>query len=91
MAGEDFAFFLRRRPGAFFFVGSNPDAPFALDPSAPVEAEELVHGEPETGGARRGAFRRRSLSLSLALFSLSLSLSLSQISTYSEGTKILFS
>ena len=33
MAGEDFAFFLRRKPGAFFFVGSNPDAAFALDPA----------------------------------------------------------
>ena len=26
MAGEDFCFFLHRKPGAFFFVGSNPDA-----------------------------------------------------------------
>ena len=33
MAGEDFAFFLHRKPGAFFFVGSNPDAAFALDPA----------------------------------------------------------
>ena len=29
---------------AFFFVGSNPDQAFALDPAMPVEAEEAVHG-----------------------------------------------
>ena len=44
MAGEDFAFFLHRKPGAFFFVGSNPDAAFAMDPAMPVEEDELVHG-----------------------------------------------
>jgi metal-dependent amidase/aminoacylase/carboxypeptidase family protein len=31
--------------GAFFFVGSNPHAPLALDPALPVEAEELEHGQ----------------------------------------------
>ena len=45
MAGEDFAFFLSRKPGAFFFIGSNPHAPCALDPSVPVEEEELEHGQ----------------------------------------------
>ena len=45
MAGEDFCFFLQRRPGAFFFVGSNPLAPCVLDPSLPVEEEELEHGQ----------------------------------------------
>jgi len=44
MAGEDFSFFQMRKPGAFFFVGSNPDAHFALDPSVPVEEEEMEHG-----------------------------------------------
>ena len=38
MAGEDFSFFLYRKPGAFFFVGSNPDAAFAMDPDMPVRA-----------------------------------------------------
>ena len=45
MAGEDFAFFLSRKPGAFFFVGSNPLAPFVMDPALPIEEEEVEHGE----------------------------------------------
>ena len=46
MAGEDFTFFLSRKPGAFFFIGSNPHAPFVMDPAlACIEDEELVHGE----------------------------------------------
>ena len=45
MAGEDFTFFLSRRRGAFFFVGSNPHAPLVMDPRLPVEEEELVHGQ----------------------------------------------
>ena len=45
MAGEDFTFFLDRKPGAFFFVGSNPHAPFAMDPAVPVEEPELEHGQ----------------------------------------------
>lgn len=45
MAGEDFTFFLARKPGAFFFVGSNPHAPFVMDPSLPTEETETVHGE----------------------------------------------
>lgn len=45
MAGEDFTFFLSRKPGAMFFIGSNPQAPCALDPSVPIEAEELEHGD----------------------------------------------
>eukprot|EP00927_Polykrikos_kofoidii_P055633 TRINITY_DN49848_c0_g1_i1.p1 TRINITY_DN49848_c0_g1~~TRINITY_DN49848_c0_g1_i1.p1 ORF type:complete len:531 (-),score=61.90 TRINITY_DN49848_c0_g1_i1:90-1682(-) len=44
MAGEDFSFLLSRKPGAFFFVGSNPEAKFASDPSVPVEEEEHEHG-----------------------------------------------
>lgn len=44
MAGEDFSFFLSRRPGAFFFVGSNPDGAYALDPDLPPEPEEEEHG-----------------------------------------------
>jgi metal-dependent amidase/aminoacylase/carboxypeptidase family protein len=48
MAGEDFCFFLHRKPGAFFFVGSNPDAAFAMDPSMPVEEEEYIHGTKKT-------------------------------------------
>lgn len=44
MAGEDFAFFLNRKPGAFFFVGSNPNSKFALDPSVATENEEIEHG-----------------------------------------------
>ena len=35
MAGEDFAFLLRRKPGAFFFVGSNPDASSPTQAPAP--------------------------------------------------------
>ena len=45
MAGEDFTFFLCRKPGAFFFVGSNPNAPFVMDPGLPTEDEENIHGE----------------------------------------------
>ena len=45
MAGEDFTFFLSRKPGAFFFVGSNPHAPFAMGTGLPAEEPELVHGE----------------------------------------------
>lgn len=44
MVGEDFAFFLDRKPGAFFFVGSNPDAIFGMDPALPPEPEEEEHG-----------------------------------------------
>eukprot|EP00747_Dinoflagellata_sp_TGD_P223723 gnl/TRDRNA2_/TRDRNA2_95433_c1_seq1.p1 gnl/TRDRNA2_/TRDRNA2_95433_c1~~gnl/TRDRNA2_/TRDRNA2_95433_c1_seq1.p1 ORF type:complete len:329 (+),score=43.47 gnl/TRDRNA2_/TRDRNA2_95433_c1_seq1:24-989(+) len=44
MAGEDFSFFLARKPGAFFFVGSNPDAAFGLDPALPPEPTDQEHG-----------------------------------------------
>lgn len=44
MVGEDFAFLLSRKPGAFFFVGSNPDAPFQMDPGLEPEPEEVEHG-----------------------------------------------
>ena len=44
MAGEDFSFLLARKPGAFFFIGSNPQAPFAR-PGQPAEEPELVHGD----------------------------------------------
>ena len=49
MAGEDFSFFLQRKPGAFFFVGSNPLAPFAMDAkddaTVAVEEAEVEHGD----------------------------------------------
>lgn len=45
MAGEDFSFFLRRKPGALFLVGSNPYAPFVMNDHLPVEDAEDVHGE----------------------------------------------
>ena len=45
MAGEDFTFFLSRKPGAFFFVGSNPHAPFVMDKAVPTEEAEAVHGD----------------------------------------------
>ena len=45
MAGEDFAFFLSRKRGAFFFIGSNPLASFAMDPAVPVQEEEAEHGD----------------------------------------------
>jgi len=49
MAGEDFAFFLHRKPGAFFFVGSNPDAIFGLDPTVDHLADvEVEHGTKKT-------------------------------------------
>ena len=41
MAGEDFAFFLSRKPGAFFFVGSNPDLRFGLNPSVAAGVREV--------------------------------------------------
>ena len=47
MAGEDFAFFLSRKPGAFFFIGSNPDQPYGLNPGVRPE-EEAVHGTKKT-------------------------------------------
>ena len=48
MAGEDFCFFLSRKPGAFFFVGSNPDSEFGLDPETLLDMEEHVHGTKKT-------------------------------------------
>ena len=45
MAGEDFSFFLSRKPGAFFFIGSNPRSSCVLDPALPLEEEEAEHGQ----------------------------------------------
>lgn len=36
-----FAAILSRKPGAFFFVGSNPDLRFGLDPSEAAEVGEV--------------------------------------------------
>jgi amidohydrolase len=44
MAGEDFSFFLSRKRGAFFFIGSNPLSPFATG-SSYVEPPEEEHGQ----------------------------------------------
>eukprot|EP00928_Gymnodinium_smaydae_P027929 TRINITY_DN21440_c0_g1_i1.p1 TRINITY_DN21440_c0_g1~~TRINITY_DN21440_c0_g1_i1.p1 ORF type:complete len:566 (+),score=70.16 TRINITY_DN21440_c0_g1_i1:100-1698(+) len=48
MAGEDFSFILDRKPGAFFFVGSNPNTRFVLNPSLPVDEEDYEHGSRQT-------------------------------------------